>query len=171
MFIAYYESLVPIVRDLTVMAASRTGTYYSKSAAFLISPLVDIPAGGYCLTFSYSMRSKLAVKITSHRQTTTLANWIVDGGRAFHRAVLDLPLGIYKLIWETRDGRRNIGGSGTPYTRYIASVGAIFIHPMKCLDIGRFIILMITVVMCVQYLHTSKIRFIQNPVAPDFIVT
>ena len=137
-FIAYYKTVRPIPDEVLFMAASLTGAYYADAVAFLISPLLDIPMDGYCLTFSYSMRSNLRVKVTSKKHTTTLANWIVDGGRAFHRAALVLPHGIYKLIWETTDARRDFAIPQTPYNRYPATVDQISIHSINCLDIGKF---------------------------------
>ena len=119
------------------MAAFRNGAYYSEAVAFLISTVLNVPTGGYCLSFSYSMRSNLRVKITSNRHTTTLANWAVDGGRAYHHTNLPLPKGIYKIIWETTDGRMVLGESGSPYHRYLVTVDEIHIHPYDCLEIGR----------------------------------
>ena len=138
-FIAYYETIGPIPNHITsIMAASRRGFYHSEAITFLISPLMYIPEGGYCLTFLYSMRSNLRVKATSHKNTATLVNWVVDGGRAFHRAVLPLPYGHYKLIWETTDGRKVWAKHQTPYNRYFVTVDDINIHPLRCLDMGRF---------------------------------
>ena len=139
-FVAYYESIGPVPNGITFMAASRRSAYHSKAIAFLSLQLVDVPVGRHCLKFSYSMRSNLRVLITSHRNTITLANWMVDGGRASHHAALDLPQGIYKIIWETTDSRGNLGE--TPYNRYLATVDDINIHSRKCLDIGR----------CIQYI-------------------
>ena len=138
-FVAYYESLGPAPNGITFMAAFRGGAYYSEAVVFLISTILDIPRGGYCLTFSYSMRSNLRVRITSHSYTTTLANWIVDGGRAFHHADLPLPEGMYKIIWETVDGRKDLGKPETPYHRYLVTVNEMHIHPNQCLDIGRLV--------------------------------
>ena len=124
--------------DITLMAASRLGAQYSKAVAFLISPLVDIQTSGYCVTFPYSLRSNLKVKITSNSYTATLANWIVDGGRAFHHAALDLPQGIYKIIWETTDNRKDFVTSETPYNRYLVTVDDITIHTHECFDVGNY---------------------------------
>ena len=135
-FVAYYESLGPVPSDATFRAASLMGTYYSKAIAFLKSPMVDVTAKKHCLTFSYSMRSNLRVKATFHRLTITLANWIVDGGRAFHRAVLDLPQGVYKIIWETTNSREDTTGVQSPYNRHHVTVDEIFILPHDCRDIG-----------------------------------
>ena len=137
-FIAYYETVRPIPDDVTLMAASLMGAYYPHAVAFLTSPSVDVPVDGYCLTFSYSKRSNLRVKVTSHKDTTTLAKWVADGGRAFHRASLALPYGIYKLILETTDVRRDFAMPQTPYNRYPVTVDEINIHPIKCLNIGKF---------------------------------
>ena len=136
-FIAYYESLGPLPNDNIFMAASRRGTYYSGAIAFLMSSLVNIPEGGYCLSFSYYMRSNLRVKITTRKNTVTLANWVVDGGRSFHKAALSLPPGMYKIIWETVDGRKDFGEFGSPYHRYSVTMDEINILSHECLLIGR----------------------------------
>ena len=144
-FVAYYESVGPIPSDITfMMAASRKGPYYAEAVAFLLSPLIDVPNGGHCLTFSYSMRSNLRVKVTSHKNTVMLANWVVDGDRAFHRAALALPHGKYKLIWEITDSREDFAEPATPYNRYLATVDNINIHNNRCFDIGKFILRKIT---------------------------
>ena len=139
-FVAYYESLGPVPYDITSMAAFRRGAHYSKAVAFLMSPLLDVQTDKHCLTFFYSMRSNLRTIISSHANSVTLANWVVDGGRAFHRAALPLPQGTYKLIWETTDGRRDVGEYGTPYNRNLVTVDQIRIHALGCIEIGMFLI-------------------------------
>ena len=136
-FIAYYESLGPAPNDIMLFAASRGSTYYSEAVTFLMSPLVNIPVGGYCLSFSYSMRSNLRVKVTTQQYTATLSNWVVDGGRSFHHAVLPLPQGMYKILWETTDTRKDVGDSGTPYHRYLVTAFGISIHHRECRTIGK----------------------------------
>ena len=164
-FVAYYESLGPIPSDSTFMSAFRIDTDYSEALAFFMSPLVNVPMDGYCLTFSYYMRSNLRVMMTSYQHTTTLANWVVDGGRAFHRAALDLPQGTYKLIWETIDGRNIVGASEAPYNRFLASVDGINIHNAQCFDVGRFI-------ACIHGCQTNiEINFLLQIISKHGMIT
>ena len=121
------------------MAASLTGLqHYPQAVAFLSSPLLNVSYASHCMTFSYTLRSNLRVKITSHSRTVTLINWGVDGGRAFHRAAIDLPRGIYKIIWETTDLREHLSNGDSPHNHYRAIVTEIEIHPMDCHFVGRF---------------------------------
>ena len=46
----------------------------------------------------------------------TLADFDIDAGYAFHLAIIDLPVGTYQFMWETRMGV--IDGSLPPYERY-----------------------------------------------------
>ena len=150
-FVAYYESLGPVPNDISLFAVSRGGTYYSEAVTFLMSPLVDISEGAHCLSFSYGMRSNLRVKITTRDITVTLTNWVVDGGRSFHHAALPLPQGMYKIIWETTDGRKDIGESGTPYHRYLVTVYDINIHYHECHNNGRSDVVLNHLVFCYVY--------------------
>ena len=137
-FVAYYEALGSIQNPGAFMGASLIGMQvYPEATAFLSSPLVNIQFGGACLIFYYSVRSNLRVRITRQSHTHTLVNWGVDGGRAFHRANLDLPDGIYKIIWETIELRTVAGRLQSPHNRYRASVSNIAIHPVECHAIGK----------------------------------
>ena len=137
-FLAYYKTIVPGPEFGVIMVASLTGIqYYPQAVAFLSSPLLDVSGDGNCLSFRYSLRSNFRVKITSHRRSITLLDWGVDGGRAFHRAAIDLPQGIYKIIWETTDSREFLGFKNSPHSLYRATVKDIIIHPATCQIVGR----------------------------------
>ena len=137
-FLAYYESITPIRVSDVIMAASLAGPeHYLQAVAFLSSPVMNVSDNRNCLTFVYTLRSNLRLKITSHGSTITLINWGVDGGRAFHRAALDLPQGIYKIIWETTHLRGHLSSGTSPHHRYSAIVREVDIHPMKCQALGR----------------------------------
>ena len=137
-FVAYYESMSSIRVSDAIMAASLTGhEHYPQAVAFFSSPLINASGDSNCLTFVYTLRSNLRVKITSHIRTITLINWNVDGGRAFHRATLNMPKGIYKIIWETTHLREHGSSGNSPHHRYRATVKEIVIHPMRCQIVGR----------------------------------
>ena len=139
-FVAYYEitEAIPVPGGI-LMAASLTGSLNNRNAmAFLLSPLVEVSETGSCLTFKYSLRSNLIVKRTNQAATDTMVVWGVDGGRAFHRAALDLPQGLYKLIWETTDLRTYLGKSSSAFERYRVSIAEINIYRINCTEISEF---------------------------------
>ena len=138
-FVAYYEITGVIPAPVILMAASLTGSLNNRKAmAFLLSPLVEVSETGSCLTFKYSLRSNLIVKRTTQTATDTMVVWGVDGGRAFHRAALDLPQGLCKLIWETTDLRTNLGKSNSAFERYRVSIAEIHIYRTNCTEISEF---------------------------------
>ena len=156
-FVAYYKSIVSIPISNIMMAASLSGTqYYAQAIAYLSSLLLNISDDSNCLTFTYTLRSNLRVKITSHSRTGTLINWNVDGGRAFHRAAIDLPKGVYKIIWETTYMMEYLVSSNSTHNRYRAIVKGIKIHPVRCQIAGRFYRLLTIVVFNDVFLAVSK---------------
>ena len=149
-FLAYYESIATIP-DFSTMAISLTGRYNPQAVALLMSPLLNITDDDKCLKFVYSMRSNFRLKITSHTATVTLVNWAVDGGRAFHRAVIGLRQGVYKIIWETTDLRWSLGKGNSPHVRYRATVKEISILPAKCQIVGRCYHLLVIKIVAINF--------------------
>ena len=126
-----------------------------------MSPLLNITDDDECLKFVYSMRSNFRVKITSHTTTVTLVNRAVDGGRAFHRAVIGLPQGVYKIVWETTDLRRSLGKGNSPHVRYRATVKEFSIHPAKCQIVGRCYHLLVIKIVAINFaLFVSSMLYI-----------
>ena len=162
-FLVYYKAITPGPETDVTMAASLTGRqYYPKAIAFLSSPLFNVSDDNNCLTFRYSLRSNLRVKITSHSRRATLMDWAVDGGRAFHRTAIDLPQGIYKIIWETTDSREYLGDNKSPHNLYRATVKDANIYPMKCHNVGRLCCLLFIVMTAIDNALYRKITRLQG---------
>ena len=105
---------------------------------YVMSPELEVTSPS-CLRFRYFLRSNLEVKWTSTTKTRTLALFEVDGGLALHEAFIDLPYGIYSLIFEVMYNLTRTHKPSDYYSYYRASIDDIQVESYACKDVSKFV--------------------------------
>ena len=66
---------------------------------YVMSPELEVDEPS-CLEFLVLLTKNLKVKWISKSDARTLASFEIDGGNEFHEAFIELPIGVFNLIFE-----------------------------------------------------------------------
>ena len=72
---------------------------HPRSTAYLLTPYTTISKVS-CLSFRYFAQTSLITSLISPEEHRILADFMATG-YDFHRTFVDLPVGSYRLVWET----------------------------------------------------------------------
>ena len=72
---------------------------YKPVNMYVMSPELEV-GGPSCLEFLYRLTTSLTVKWISKSDTRTLASFRVNSGNEFQEAFIELPVGVFNLIFE-----------------------------------------------------------------------
>ena len=110
-----------------------------SAEAYMLSPQIHVRTQ-QCLSFTYFIRDNLMVSKVDGEKTNVLADMHIYGGHVFHKALLDLPVGRYHVMWKTNYDARATNNKYFKYDSYIsywAIIDNVTVHDESCADLGK----------------------------------